>query len=339
MLIKENVKLEEKVKVLYNNFGQQKPMGDSAPSPRMPHYFLLRTFTGENDLLIILNTKRCRYQCNFCQLPAKSSKKWIEGEDILAQFEYVMDEMKHGLSVVDRVTLSNEGSILDAGTLPTEALIAIARCINELRRVRTLVLETRLEFVDPEVIKQIREAAPRVEIKFLTGFETQEPYLRDKILFKNEPLDKFLAGLDRVGETKSSLISYLLYKPSPFMTDEEAFVEAEKTVNYLVENCQKRNIPLNIRLNPMYLATGSKWTELAKNVPDYKPPRLTDIMKLAQKKAQEGVHLYIGLSTEGLDEPGGNYMSREDYSPRLVKPILLFNDGKISSFNWESLGY
>src|SRR5262249_55826707 len=140
--------LEEQVRQLYQDFGQRKPMGTSSPDPTRPHYFLHRTFLSEHDLLIIFNTKRCRYQCYFCQLPAKSSKSFIPGDDIIAQFAYVMDEMKHSLSVLDRLTFSNEGSILDPDTVPTSSLLAIATGIRELRLVRTLVLETRLEFVD-----------------------------------------------------------------------------------------------------------------------------------------------------------------------------------------------
>src|SRR6266516_115818 len=268
--------LENRIKSLYDEFGQRKSMGRSAPDTQKPHFFLLRTFRGENDLLIILNTKRCRYQCHFCQLPAKSSKTWIASDDILAQFEYVLYEMKHSLSILDRVTLSNEGSVLDSTTLPTETLFTIARCIYELRRVRTLVLETRLEFVDPSVIRQIQEAAPRTVINILTGFETHDPYIRDRILFKRESLDAFQAGLNRVAETKSELTAYVLYKPSPVMTDDEAFIEAESTIDYLVNECSHRSIPLTIRLNPMYLAKGSYWARLAKAAPNYKPPRLTD---------------------------------------------------------------
>jgi radical SAM enzyme (TIGR01210 family) len=160
-MINELIGIQERVRYLYNEFGQRKQMGKSELDTRRPHYFLLRTFRGENDLLIILNTKRCQYQCHFCQLPAKSSKFWIPGEDILAQFEYVLNEMKHSLSILDRLTLSNEGSILDTKTLPSETLLTITRCVQELRRVRTLVLETRLEFVNPNVMWQIREAAPR----------------------------------------------------------------------------------------------------------------------------------------------------------------------------------
>ena len=56
---------------LYDSCGQRKPMPHATPPASIPHYFLLRTFLGENDLLVIFNTKRCRYQCAFCRLPAE----------------------------------------------------------------------------------------------------------------------------------------------------------------------------------------------------------------------------------------------------------------------------
>lgn len=327
--------LDKKVMRLYNEFGQRKVMGAPAPSVRQPHYFLHRTFLGEQDLVIIFNTKRCRYQCYFCDLPRKSSTSWVSTDDILAQFEYVLNELKHSLSVLDRLTLSNEGSVLDADTFPTDALLTIARCARELRRVRTLVLETRLEFIDCEILRQIREADPRATVNILTGFETKDPHIRDEILFKREPLDVFLKGLDKVAECDAELTAYVLFKPSPMMTDDDAFAEAESSIDFLIEQCQRRGIPLTVRLNPMYAAKHSKWAKIARAMPQYKPPRLTDVLRLATKNAQEGVRIYIGLSTEGLEEPWGNYMAREDYSRELLKQAILFNNGKLIDFDME----
>ena len=324
--------VKQQVGDLYEKFGQRKPMGESAPSPWLPHFFLHRTFLGDQDLLIIYNTKRCKYRCHFCQLPAKSSPTLIPGSEIVAQFSYVMKELKHSLSVMDRLTFSNEGSVLDPATFPTEAMLDIAEGINELRRVHTLVLETRLEFVDTDVLAQIREAAPRLTLNILTGFETHDPYIRDKVLFKREPLEVFESGLDRVAEAGAQLTTYVLFKPRWDMTDEEAVAEAESSIDYLVAQTKARGLDLSVRLNPMYAADGSRWTKKAHTSPDYKPPRLTDVMRVAEKKRQEGVKIYIGMSTEGLDD-GSNYMAREDYTKLLVKPVLLFNSGKINSFS------
>ena len=306
-------------------------MGISSPNSFLPHYFILRKFLGENDLLVILNTKRCRYHCYFCQLPAKSSKTLISGEDIIAQFRYVITEVKHALSILDRVTISNDGSVLDSETLPIEALMQFIESIQEIRRVRTLVLETRLEFVNLNIIREIKSRNPRSTINILTGFETVSQEVRDVILHKKETLATFLAGLDIVAETKSELTAYVLYKPSPYMTDEEAFSEANKTIDYLVEQCKIREIPLTLRLNPMYLAEGSRWGRMAHSNPGYLPPLLTHVFKLAQQKRRLGVNIYIGLSTEGISTLNGAYQSREDYSSDLLKAILKFN-GDADSF-------
>jgi archaeosine synthase beta-subunit len=137
----------DEIEQLYREFGQRKPMGAAAPSTRHPHYFLLRSFLGENDLLVILNTKRCRYRCHFCTLPEKSSRKWVADEEVVAQFLHVARACRHALSIVGRVTLSNEGSVLDGATLGPDALNTIVSSIGRMRRVRRIDLETRLEFV------------------------------------------------------------------------------------------------------------------------------------------------------------------------------------------------
>jgi len=317
--------LPDEVRRLYEEFGQRKPMGVTAATTKQPHFFLLRTFQGQTDLLVILNTKRCRYQCAFCQLPAKSSRVWIPGEDVVAQARYVFEKVKHALSIVDRVTLSNEGSVLDAKTLDPEALAQILEAVNEMRRVRTVVLETRLEFVDADRLAALGEGFQRARINVLTGFETVDPTLRDRVLGKRESLDVFRAGLDRLAAAGLDLTTYVLFKPAPEMTDAAAYVEARKSIDFLREECGRRGIGLTVRLNPMYVAEGSAWAQLAAEVPDYAPPRLSDCLRLAEEVSAEGVSIYLGLSAEGLSDPAGTYAAREDFEPNLLKAAKTFN--------------
>lgn len=295
---------------------------------RKPYFFLHRTFLSEQDLLIIFNTKKCRYNCYFCSLPSLSSPSYIPEDDILAQFEYVLDELKHSLSVLDRITISNNGSVLDKETMPSEALIRIAECVKEIRRIRTIVLESRLEFVDCCIIKKIKEADPRSAVNVLTGFETLNIHIRDEILGKRESLEIFEAGLGKIAESGVDLTAFVLFKPSPTMDDADAYAEADASIEYLVKQCHKRSIDLTVRLNPMYAARNSKWAEMAFATPEYRPPCLTDILKLAIAKSREGIRIYIGLSTEDLDIEGGSYKCREDYSRELLKKAILFNSSK-----------
>jgi len=57
------------IRNLFREYGYSKRMGLSAGNETLPHYFLHRRFLSDQDLLIIFNTKRCRYNCHFCNLP------------------------------------------------------------------------------------------------------------------------------------------------------------------------------------------------------------------------------------------------------------------------------
>lgn len=321
---------------LYNAYGQRKEMGRPSPALNVPHFFLLRTFLGGNDLLVILNTKRCRYQCTFCTLPAKSPRTWIPDDYVIAQFRYVTDELKHALSIVDRVTLSNEGSMLDESTVGQPAVDAILSAIARMRRVRRIELETRMEFVRSRRLQELAALAPRAGLGILTGFETVNERIR-KLLGKREPLATVLAGLDRLAEAGASLTAYVLFKPHPEMADVEAVEEARASIEFLGKECANRGLPLTVRLNPMYRASGSRWARLASASRSYAPPRLTDVMKVAEEEVQRGIPVYIGLSTEGLTDDQGSYTWRDDYSPQLIRYVKLFNDGNVQRFPWDEI--
>jgi radical SAM enzyme (TIGR01210 family) len=307
--------LAEKIHQLYRTYGPSKQMGDSAPAPNRPHFFLHRNFLGEQDLAILFNTKRCQYQCKFCALPNKSSYDWIEAESILTQFEYVITEMKHSLGLLDRLTIANEGSVFDERTFPTPALFEIIDAAARLPRLAKFVIETRLEFLDIKRLQHIRTlSGKRVDI--LTGFETLDEHIREDILGKREPLEAFQSGLDRLAACEGELTTYVLFKPSPYMTDAEAIVEAERSIDY---------IPFTIRLNPMYVAESTPWARLAKSLENYKPPRLTDVIALADKKKSEGIKVYLGLTSEGLSAPENTYRGREDFSSQILKQAIIAN--------------
>jgi radical SAM enzyme (TIGR01210 family) len=182
-----------------------------------------------------------------------------------------------------------------------------------------------LEFITPDYIRDLEASNARVQIDILTGFETVDDRIRDEILYKKESIESFLRGLDKIALTSASLTAYVLYKPSPYMTDEDAKREAEKSIRFLQQACGERQIPLTIRLNPMYVAANTNWLKRALATRDYSPPRLSDVLALAERTRAQGGQVYIGLSTEGLEHPEGTYRSREDFSIELLKRAVDFN--------------
>lgn len=320
----EPTALEQHLRQLYRTYGPPKAMGTSAPSNDRPHFFLHRNFLGEQDLTVLFNTKRCRYQCKFCALPFKSSKEWIGEDDVVAQFRYVIDEAKHSLGVIERVTLANEGSVLDETTYPPGALTQITTAIRQLPRVRKIVLETRLEFARAERLREIAEFSGK-RLDLLTGFETLDPDLRERVLGKREPLEVFQTGLDVAAQVGADLTCYVLFKPDSEMTDDQARAEAEASIDYLVGSCKKRGLRLTIRLNPMYVAKGTHWARRAEELANYAPPRLSDVQALAEKKRVEGVPVYVGLTSEGLSDQDKTYSGREDFNRDLLKQAIIAN--------------
>lgn len=312
------------IKELLTESGSSKPIGIRSADPKKPHYFLLRRFKGENDLLIIFNGERCRYQCRFCNLPTKNTHKGNVATDLKAQFRFVLTEIRHALDIVTRVTLSNEGSVLDFDTFPRSDMLFVLEEIASWRSVKEVVFETRLEFATEEILLQLNRTVPHKRLIILTGFESSNVRIRDIVLAKRETLGDFCKGLDVLGKLHFSLTAYVLYKPDAIMTDEEADADALHSIDWLVEETQRRGIPLSIRLNLMYVAEGTPWArELNRST--YRPPSLEHALAIARQTNRRGVECYIGLSSEGLSEANLTYRAREDFDRALLKQAVQFN--------------
>jgi len=320
---------EKEVRQLLRRFGPAKSMSGKALSARRPQYFLLRRFLGDIDLAVILNTKRCPYQCRFCGLPNRASLKYIEAEDIVDQFIWICSQVRHSLSLLDRVSLSNDGSVFDQDTFPTKALDLIVQSINELPSVCRIIFETRLRFMSTTRVRELQRFAPRIQFDILTGYETLNERIRDEVLGKYESLEEFLKGLDRVAMAGCALTVYVLFKPDPHMSDKAAVREASDSILYLKEQCLLRHVPLSIRLNPMYAAKGTPWAQDASDADDFLPPRLTDVLHIARQTRLSGIPIHIGLSTEGLSNRRMTYMAREDFSRDLFATAKQFNIGEV----------
>ena len=317
-------KLLHIIRMHYDRNGPRKAMGRGSTNPWEPHFYLVRRFLGDVDLAIIFNTKRCRFQCRFCNLPAKSTRLEVSGVDIERQFANVINRTRTAIGILDRLTLANEGSIFDADTFPPDSLSRIVQSISALPGLSRLVFETRLEFVDRSRLDELRQLSGGKTLDILTGFETHTPRIRDRVLGKREPLSAFLLGLDRVAEASACLTAYVLFKPDPHMSDEDAIVEAEQSICFLEEHCRARDVPLTVRLNPMYAARGTQWEKDAEEA-GYSAPRLSDVLALARKASARGVPVYLGLTSEGLASEDKTFRSREDFSNALLKSSILWN--------------
>lgn len=310
----------QETKRLYKKYGQSKSM----KIEEEPCFFLQRNFKGEQDMLIIFKTLPCQNHCKFCNL---SEKRWHSNISVVEQFYYVVNKLKHSLSVLDRVTLSNNGSILDSKAVPLADLVLIIQALTQIKNVSTIVLETDIRFVNEDLLNYLQRVAGDVKLNILIGFETLDDKIRNDTLGKHKKLVEYERCLDTIANCNCDFTSHILYKPSQFMTDEEAYTEAKQSALYLINECNIRNINLTLRINPMFAATGTAWSEVAKKNSTYMPPKISDVYSLALE-LERYIPTYIGLSTEDKEEKWGSYRVRSDFNRDLLLKMIHFNSKK-----------
>jgi len=307
----------QETKQIYKLYGQSKSM----ETKDEPCYFLQRNFKGDQDLLIIFKTLPCRAHCKFCNL---SDREWTDGMSITDQFAYVVNQLKHSLSVLNRVTLSNNGSILDFETVSLPKIMEVVQAITQIRNISTIVLETDLKYIEKSLLRDLQQISGKVRLNILAGFETLNENIMLETLGKHRTKAEFERQLDVLAEAGCDFTSYILFKPSQFMTDNEAYEEAKRSAYYLIEECEKRKLKLTLRINPMFAAHGSEWKVLAEQTSSYSPPRISDVFSLALE-LDKCVPTYLGLSTENKSEEWGSYRVHPDFTRNLLLDIIHFN--------------
>lgn len=316
------------IKSLILEHGCGKAIGRPSENPKVPHYSLLRNFLGLLDYLIIFNTPRCRYRCRFCDLPKKNTKHInFQVGDIYAQFCYAMAYLAPAVDVVQRFTVSNEGSALDFSTFPQAEWVKIFDELQGWRSLREIVLESRSEFASPDVLDFFDSGCSRLKKHLLLGFESSNERIRNTILGKQEPTAKVVSTIKELGRRGWALIAYVIYKPDPSMSHEDADNDTIETVSWLKQHADMHGVDLTVRINPLYLIHNSPLGRKV-SIGTYQPPMLSRCLALAQSFRANGIRCYIGLSAEGFDGLSTTFRDCSDYSPQLLKTAIIFNLGQ-----------
>ena len=113
-----------------------------------------------------------------------------------------------------------------------------------------------------------------------------------------------------------------MQKPVPEISDTEALADIQNAINYLHRMTTEYSIPINMHLNPTYVAFGTA-IEQAFRQGTYRPPMLEDVAKAALYARDSAISVFIGLSDEGLAVPGGSFITPQNQP--LVEVLEAFN--------------
>ena len=289
-----------------------------------PVSLVIRDFLGEREAVIVLYTRRCAYQCSFCTLPSASSHSMLSLDEVTGQLDRAREFVMASKEPVSRVALGNEGSLLDERTFSPDHLQMTVEFAQALPGAREIIIETRPEFVDEPALARLKKWQGRCALSLKVGLESRDDYIREHFLDKRMRLSDFESAVHAIAAYGHSLESYVLLKPHPGHTDEEARAEAISTCEYVKQLCAMAAVPLTLRINSMYRAKGSRWATMARQA-GWEPPSVFDIAEVMWAVRGPGVQVFAGVSEEGLATVDGHFESRADFQPWALRSLESFN--------------
>ncbi len=289
-----------------------------------PLSIVTREVFGVPELVVVFYTRRCQYQCSFCTLPSTSAYSDVSFDDVARQLDHGFAQVAASLATIERISIGNEGSILDARTLPVDQLEHVLKRCGALPAVREIVLETRSEFVTASLLDTILRWVAPCRLVLKIGLESADRRIREDILHKRMDLAAFEAVVALLGPRRIGLASYVLVKADPAHSDAEGRADAIATCAYLKRLCAAHGVALTLRVNSMYKARGSVWARAAEKA-GWRPPSIVDLARVMLAVEQDGVEVFAGLYDEGLAAEDGHYEARPDFEPWALDTLERYN--------------
>ena len=281
-------------------------------------------------LFVVFYSQACRWsRCLSCNLPSRMSREHVDYKALMAQIDHVfrLPEVIAQREAIRKVILSNNGSLLDQATFSSTALIYLLAKLNlHLTGLRLVSIETRPEYVELAelefIARVLAEGETSTRLEIAIGFEAFDDHIRNDVFDKGLTLAIFERLARDLAKYGFHLKCYFMQKPVPGMTDAEAVRDIHSAIEYLGRIAHEHAIPINLHLNPTYVAAGTPLAEAFRHG-RYSPPRLRDVAAAARHARGRPLSVFIGLHDEGLAVEGGSPV-REDEQP-LVSQLEVFN--------------
>jgi|JYMV01.1.fsa_nt_gi radical SAM enzyme (TIGR01210 family) len=331
-------------------------IGDDNHDPEKPVFTWFQDTPIGKELFAVFYTKKCEWsRCSFCTLPSESATNTVSKKSIRVQCDYIFDNLNSWQKKsIKRVFLSNNGSILNQDIVSPESLRYICEtAYKELPNLEIICLETRFETVEKHELeehlslysswhdiyrKSHRKCKEPVKLQISAGYETQDTFLRNKVLCKGytekQVVDFFelcktvVDEHNEVNSRKIQILSdeYVMLKPAVGMTDKEAEFESFQTIAHLSALGDKYNVPVSVRLNPTFVAKGSElYDEFQKG--KYTPPTLKNVVNVLilchENKIK--IPIFIGLNEEGLSVDQSDTFLRKPGDFKYMSALVEFN--------------
>lgn len=232
-------------------------------------------------LFIILPTIGCSWAlsksggCTMCSYITDSVLREVPAEDIITLFH---DQLKkHSLEEPSAVKIFISGSFLNPAEMPAEARREILNTLGKMKNVVEVVLESRPEYINPEIIRECCSLLPQKILEISIGLESVNDHTREIKINKGFSLKDFEEAVNIIKDLKSELEvkakTYILVKPI-LTSEKDAIKEAIDTALYAEKIGLDR-----ISFTPATIHKGTLIEELWRRG-SYQPPWIWSIIKI-----------------------------------------------------------
>ena len=269
------------------------------------------------DFTIILRTRGCNWAlgetggCSMCGYIQDANIEGVNSNQIINQFDFALqnklDEIENDeYNYV--IKLFNSGSFFDESEITQQVRTHIYEKIAEIKKLKEIVVESRVEYITPENLREIRDFLKNKYIEIGIGLETSDDYIRNNYINKGLVFEDFKKSAQLCKEYSIGIKAYLLFKP-PFLNEIGAIDDCENSIKTLI------NLNINtISINPLNIQKGSLVEHLWYQN-RYRPPWFYSLIKCLKKsitqKDLEKIRILSAPSGAGTKRGIHNCLKRE----------------------------
>ncbi len=259
------------------------------------------------EFTIILRSKGCNWAlgesggCSMCGYVQDSSSKYVQPEQLINQFDYAFQRRLEEIRNDNNnyiIKIFNSGSFFDDNEIMPNIRTHIYKKINEVKNIKEIVVESRLEYINRDILSDMNTHMNDKYIEIGIGLETTNDYIRNNYINKGFLFEQFKEALKLCKEYDIGVKAYLLFKP-PFLSEQAAIDDCSMSIQTL--------LPLgvnSISINPVNIQKGS----LIENLwyqKRYRPPWFYSLFKCLKKVLKQDFK-----KTRILCDPSGSGTNR-----------------------------
>lgn len=191
---------------------------NSVQSARPYAYFVeqerLKSGALANVVTVFLTNRECPWKCVMCDLWKNTTTASGMPDDIPAQIQFALDELRADLGTASVLKLYNSGSFFDSGAIPREDWNAIAELCEGFEH---LIVESHPKLIDDRAL-EFKSLLP-CSLEIALGLETAHPAALEAINKRITSAD-FKKATARLKENEIEVRTFLLVHP-PFIPKRE----------------------------------------------------------------------------------------------------------------------